>query len=76
MNFMGYEQVLTLSSLYNYTTIFDEQAFIRQLTRKADEITTRSQLLFFLSELEEAHLVIAREMDSYDQFVNMITLAE
>lgn len=76
LNFMGYEQVLTLSSLYNYTTIFDEQALIRQLTRKADEITTRSQLLFFLSELEEAYLVIGREMDSYDQFVNMITLAE
>jgi hypothetical protein len=76
LNFMGYEQVLTLSSLYNYTTIFDEQSLIRQLTRKADDITTRSQLVFFLSELEEAYLVISRELDSYDQFVNMISLSE
>jgi hypothetical protein len=76
LNFMGYEQVLTFSSLYNYTTIFDEQWLIRQLTRKADEITTKAQLLFFLSELEEAYLVIGRELDSYDQFVNMITLGE
>ncbi|QOI96538.1 MAG: hypothetical protein HRU69_03120 [Flammeovirgaceae bacterium] len=76
LNFMAYEQVLALSSLYTNTTIMDEQLLIRQLTRKADDITSRSQLLFFLSELEEAYLVIGREMDSYDQFVNMVTLSD
>ncbi len=76
LNFMGYERVLTLSSIYNFSTLAEEQNLIRQLTRKADEITTKAQLIYFLTELEESYQVIHRELQEYDQFVNILGIAE
>jgi hypothetical protein len=76
VNFMEYEKVLLLSSVYNYTAIVDEQELIRALVRKADDISTQKQLLYFLSEVEETYRVIERELSSYDQFINMINVTD
>lgn len=72
LNFMGYEKVIALSSIYNYSTIVDELLTIRQMTRKANDITSKAQLSMFLSEAEESLIVIERELAEFDQFVNIL----
>jgi hypothetical protein len=72
LNFMDYEKVIALSSIYNYSTIVDELLTIRQMTRKADDITSKAQLLLFLSEAAESLNVIERELAEFDQFVNIL----
>lgn len=72
LNFMDYERVIALSSVYNYSIILEELHTIRQMTKKADDITTKAQLQFFLSEVAESLSVVQRELAEYDQFVNML----
>jgi len=76
LNFMGYEKVLLLSSIYNYTNILDELTVIRQLVKKSSEITTKTEFMNFLLEMEESLIVIERELTEYDQFVNMVKTVE
>lgn len=76
LNFMGYEKVLVLSTIYNNKSIVDELDTIQQLRKKSDEITSKAQLQNFLAELEESLRVIERELIAYDQFVNMLETAD
>lgn len=76
LNFMGYEKVLGLSSIYNNTNILDELNIIKQLIKRSSEITSKTQLGYFLSDIEESLRVIERELIVYDQFVSMLKSME
>ncbi len=72
LNFMGYEKVLALSSVYNYSLITEELLFIRNLTKQADEISSKHELEVYLAEVSESLHIIQRELARYDLFVNML----
>jgi hypothetical protein len=69
---MGYEKVLALSSVYNYSLITEELLFIRNLTKQADEISSKHELEVYLAEVSESLHIIQRELARYDLFVNML----
>lgn len=76
INYIEYEKVLSISSLYNTPRITDELLAIKTLLRNADEITTKSRLKILLKELRESHLLIQSELADYDAFVNIIQTME
>lgn len=76
VNYIEYEKVLAISYLYNIPRITDELHEIRILLRKADEISTRSNLKELLKELRESHLLIQSELINYDVFVSIIEQME
>lgn len=76
INYIEYEKVLTIASLYNTPLITDELFEIRTLLRRSDEITTRTRLKKLLMELKESHLLIQSELMDYDVFVNIIEQME
>jgi hypothetical protein len=72
LNFMEYEKVIALSSVYTNQTITEELAVIRQLTKQADEITSKHELEKYLEEVQESLEIIARELAVYNQFVRIL----
>lgn len=72
LNYLGYERVIALSSVYNYSSIVEELEAIHELSKKADDITTRSQLRFYLGEVEKSLKIVERELAEYDQFVSIL----
>ncbi len=72
INYIEYEKVLTISYLYNIPRITEELQEIRGLIRKSDDITTKSKLQKFISELKESHFLIQTELSNYDTFVSII----
>jgi len=76
VNYIEYEKVLAVSLLYNTPRITEELQTIRILLRKADEITTRNDLIKLVIELRESHLLIQSELSNYDVFVSIIEQME
>jgi hypothetical protein len=76
LNFMDYEKVLTLSSLYNAPRITDELLQIKTLVRSADQIKNKSQLAMLLEDLKKSHILIFKELEQYDLFVSMVDQME
>jgi hypothetical protein len=76
LNYMSYEKVFSLTSIYNYQAITAELQHIAQLTKEAGNLTSRSQLTEFLGQLKESLLVIKRSTDDYDQFISILRAAE
>ncbi len=76
LNFMAYEKVLSLSSLYNAPQITDELLHIKLWLEQADQIKTRAQLTDLLVRLRQAHRIIEDELQEYDLFVNMLEQIE
>jgi hypothetical protein len=76
VNYIEYEKVLAISYLYNIPRITDELQEIRILLRKADEISTRSNLKELLKKLRVSHLLIQSELVNYDVFVSIIEQME
>jgi hypothetical protein len=72
LNFMGYEKVIALSSVYANQTLTEELSFIRQLTKQADEINSRHDLEKYLKEVNESLGIVFRELEVYDQFVRIL----
>jgi hypothetical protein len=72
LNYISYERVQLLSSLYNSTRVNDELAEIKLLLRKAGYIQTKKELLNLMAELQEAYSVIEVELKQYDMFANML----
>ncbi len=76
LNFMAYEKVLSLSSLYNAPQITDELLHIKQWLEQADQVKTRTQLNDLLVRLRQAHRILEDELQEYDLFVNMLEQIE
>ncbi len=76
INYIDYEKVLTISSLYNTSILTDELLEIRILLRQSDEITTKARLKDLLMELRESHLLVQSELIDYDVFTNIIDQME
>jgi hypothetical protein len=76
LNLMEYEKVLSLSSLYNPPRILDELSEIRNLLRNSDSILNKTELSILLAEMEKAHRSIESELQTYDQFVNILNAME
>jgi hypothetical protein len=76
LNFMDYEQVLSLSSLYSSPRITDETLLVKKLIQNADFITSKSQLVRLLQDLKKAHAIIDHELIQLDSFVNIIEQME
>ena len=76
LNFMDYEQVLSLSSLYNSPRITDELLLIKKLIQNAELITDKSQLNKLLKDLKKAHAIIDQELVQHDSFVSIIEQME
>lgn len=76
LNFMDYEQVLSLSSLYSAPKISDELQLIKKLIQNADLITGKSQLIRLLQDLKKSHAIIDQELIQHDAFVNIIEQME
>jgi len=74
LNFMGYEKVLVLSSIYNYSSILEELSLIRNMTKQADDISNKTDLENYLIEVNESLNIVQRELDQYDLFVNMMKM--
>jgi hypothetical protein len=74
LNFMGYEKVLMLSSVYNYSSILEELSLIRNMTKQADDISNKMELQQYLNEVNESLSIVHRELDQYDLFVNMLKM--
>ena len=72
LNFLGYERVIALSSVYNYSSIVEELEAIHNLSKKASDITTTSQLRLYLNEVEKSLKIVERELAEYDQFVSIL----
>jgi hypothetical protein len=76
LNFMSYEKVLTLSSLYNAPRITDELNQVKNLIRSADQVKKREQLKKLLTDLKTSFAIINRELVQYDLFVSMLEQME
>lgn len=76
LNLMDYEKVLSLSSLYNPQRILEELSEVRNLLRNADDVSSKRELSFLLEEMEKAHRSIESELESFDQFVNILNAME
>ena len=76
LNLMEYEKVLSLSSLYNPPRILDELSEIRNLLRNAERISSKTELSILLVEMEKAHRSIESELQTFDQFVNILNVME
>jgi hypothetical protein len=76
LNLMDYEKVLSLSSLYNPPRILDELGQIRNFLRNSDNILSKKELSILLSEMEKAHWSIESELQTFDQFVNILNAME
>jgi hypothetical protein len=76
LNLMEYEKVLSLSFLYNHSTIIDELMEIKTLWRASDSITSKTELAKLLDEMEKSHQTVNRELQEFDQFVNIINAME
>ncbi|MFZ5973419.1 MAG: hypothetical protein ACOYXA_17675 [Bacteroidota bacterium] len=76
LNFMAYEKVLSLSSLYNAPQITDELLHIKQWLEQTDQVKTRTQLNELLVRLRQAHRILEDELQEYDLFVNMLEQIE
>lgn len=76
LNLMGYEKVLSLSFVYNHSRIMDELNEVRGLWRTSDNIVTKTELSNLLYEMEKSHQTIDRELQEYDQFVNILNAME
>ncbi|MDL5049200.1 hypothetical protein QQ054_24605 [Oscillatoria amoena NRMC-F 0135] len=72
LNYLGYERVIAISSVYNYSIIVEELRAIHELSKRADDITTRSQLRLYLDEVEKSLKIVERELAEYDQFVSIL----
>jgi len=73
INYIEYEKVLSISSLYNSPRIMEELSEIKSLLRNADEIKTKDALVSLLKELRASHLLIQSELTNYyDVFVSII----
>ena len=76
LNFMDYEQVLSLSSLYSSPRITDELVEVKRLIQSSDLITTKTQLIRLLKDLNKAHVIIEQELIQHDLFVRIIEQME
>jgi hypothetical protein len=76
LSFLPYEKVLSLSFVYNDAKITDELAEIRSLWRQSDTIRTKDEFGKLLSEMEKSHEMLERELEQFDQFVNMLDAME
>ncbi len=76
LNFLPYEKVVALSFVYNDFKIIDELTELRSLWRHSDNIKKKSEFSALLSEMEKSHQVLNREMEEFDQFVNMLEATE
>ncbi len=76
LNLMEYEKVLSLSSLYNPPRILDELSQIRNFLRNSDNILNKTELSILLTEIEKAHWSIESELQTFDQFVNILNAME
>ena len=72
LNFMPYEKVLSLSSVYNAQRITDELAHIKLTLSQASDVTSRSQLEELVTRLKQSHRIIQSELEEYDLFVRML----
>jgi len=72
LNFLGFERVIALSSVYNYANIIEELKVIHTLSKSADDITTKAQLKLYLGEVEKSLRIVQRELSTYDQFVSIL----
>ena len=72
LNFMDYEQVLSLSSLYGSPRITDELGQVKKLIQTADQVASKSQLTKLLRDLKKAHAIIDQELTQHDSFVSII----
>ena len=72
LNFMKYEKVLALSSIYNAARINDELAEIKALIHLSDRVQSKSDLMALLTDLRKAFNLIEVELAQYDVFVNML----
>ena len=76
LNLMNYEKVLSLSSLYNPPRILEELSEIRNLWRNSDNVVNKTDLSILLSEMEKANRSIEAELQTFDQFVNILNAME
>jgi len=76
LNLMNYEKVLSLSSLYNPPRILEELSEIRNLWRNSDNVVNKTDLTILLSEMEKANRSIETELQTFDQFVNILNAME
>jgi hypothetical protein len=76
LNVMSYEKVASLTFVYSNAKISDELTELRRLWRNSDKAVTKSEFLLILSEMEKDHEVIGRELNEFDQFVNMLQAME
>lgn len=73
LNFLAYEKVQLLSSLYSASRIHDELLEVKSLLRQAGQIKTKTDLAQLLSKLADAFRIIEEELAQYDMFVNMLS---
>jgi|SRR5882672_4166620 len=76
LNFLPYEKVLSLSFVYNDARISDELTEIKNLWRHSDAITSKGEFASLLSAMEKSHKILERELEQFDQFVNMLDIME
>ena len=76
LNLMDYERVLSLSYIYNYTSMLDDLIEARRLWRSSDNIQTKAELSNLLMEMEKVHQSLGRTLEEYDKFVNIINVME
>jgi len=76
LNFMNYEKVLSLSSVYNTPRVTDELLQIKVLIRSSDQVKNKNQLIEVLNDLKKSHLLIRNELEQSDLFVSIIEQME
>ena len=76
LNFMEYERVLSISSLYNDPRITDELEDVKELLRTSDDRKSKTQLADLLKELKKSHLLLQKELEQYDLFVSFLEQME
>lgn len=76
LNFMDYEKVLSLSSIYNVPRIADELLEIKLLIRSSDQVSSKAGLDILLEELKKSLQIIDKELEQYNMFVSMLEQME